>query len=72
MFPEDISVVGFDDIPMCEMITPTLTTVKQDGKMRTRIAIEKLLELKDGKEMETSVVLPVKLVERSSTLRYNE
>lgn len=70
--PEDISVAGFDDIPMCEMITPTLTTVQQDGKMRARIAIEKLLELKDGKEMETSVVLPVKLVERSSTLRYNE
>lgn len=65
--PEDISVAGFDDIPMCEMISPALTTVKQDGARRARIAIQKLRELRAQKETETSIMLPVTLVERAST-----
>ena len=44
--PEQISVAGFDDIPMCRMFCPTLTTVKQDGALRAKIAVEKLGELK--------------------------
>ena len=65
--PEDISVAGFDDTPMCEMVTPTLTTIKQDGAMRAKIAIRKLQELREGKEICTEVKLPVSLVVRSST-----
>lgn len=65
--PEDISVAGFDDIPMCQMVCPTLTTVKQDGALRAKIAIEKLQELREKKDTETSVMLPVTLVVRSST-----
>lgn len=67
--PDDISVAGFDDIPMCEMISPTLTTVKQDGALRAKIAISKLQELKDHKDNETEIMLPVTFVERSSTKR---
>ena len=65
--PKDISIAGFDDIPMCEMISPTLTTVKQDGARRAKIAIEKLEELRENKDTETTIVLPVRLVERGST-----
>lgn len=65
--PEQISVAGFDDIPMCQMISPGLTTVRQDGTLRAKIAIEKLLELKEKREMDTEVMLPVTLVERAST-----
>lgn len=66
--PEQISVAGFDDIPLCEMISPALTTVKQDGSLRAKIAITKLLELKENKETETAMMLPVTLVERASTI----
>lgn len=66
--PDDISIAGFDDIPMCEMIWPTLTTVKQDGALRAKIAIEKLHELKEKKNDEVTIMLPVTLVERASTL----
>ena len=69
--PEDISVAGFDDIPMCEMISPTLTTVKQDGALRARIALQKLHEMKEKSQVETSIMLPVTLVERASTKRIN-
>lgn len=64
--PEDISVAGFDDIPMCEMISPALTTVRQDGTARAAMAITKLRGLKAQKIPETTTMLPVKLVERAS------
>ena len=67
--PDDISVAGFDDIPMCEMIVPTLTTVRQDGARRAKLAIEMLHELKDNRNRETAITLPVMLVERASTRR---
>ena len=65
--PGDISVAGFDDTPMCSLISPTLTSVKQDVAMRAEIAVQKLRELKEKKEIETTVMLPVTLIEREST-----
>lgn len=65
--PEDIGVAGFDDIPMCQMINPTLTTVRQDGAKRAVIAVEKLQELRQKQTEETEIMLPVTLVERGST-----
>lgn len=65
--PGNISVAGFDDIPMCQMFCPALTTVKQDGALRAKLAIQKLRELKEKKEVETEIKLPVSLVVRSST-----
>lgn len=67
--PEEISIVGFDDTPLCEQVSPTLTSVKQDVALRAKIAIEKLKELKEHKETETSIMLPVCLVVRESTCR---
>lgn len=65
--PRDLSVAGFDDIPMCQMVWPTLTTVRQDGALRAKIAIEKLHELKEHDVAETTVVLPATLIRRGST-----
>lgn len=65
--PEDISVAGFDDTPVCEMLRPALTTVRQDGALRARLAVEKLRELKEGRPVETEIMLPVSLVVRNST-----
>ncbi|MBQ8591793.1 MAG: LacI family DNA-binding transcriptional regulator [Lachnospiraceae bacterium] len=67
LIPEELSVAGFDDIPMCEQVTPTLTSVRQDGAMRAKLAIEKLREMKQRKNTCSSIRLPVTLVERAST-----
>ena len=64
--PEDIAVAGFDDNPICEMVSPTLTTVKQDGTLRAKVAIEKLIELKSSGSSDTLINLPVSLVIRQS------
>lgn len=69
--PDDISVAGFDDIPLSSQISPTLTTVRQNGALRAEIAITKLLELRSGKSTETTVMLPVELVERESTGKHH-
>ena len=42
--PDEISVVGFDDIPMANMATPHLTTVALPLEQAGRVAIELLLE----------------------------
>lgn len=68
--PEELSVAGFDDIPMCRMVCPPLTTVRQDGALRARLAVGKLRELREGTDVETEIRLPVELVVRSSTREY--
>ena len=67
--PDDLAVAGFDDIPLCGMISPTLTTVRQDGTLRARLALEKLEALRAGECTETTITLPVRLIERESTKR---
>lgn len=65
--PQDISVAGFDDMPICSQFYPTITSVRQDGKLRARTAMEKLMQLKSGEEQGSTLILPVQLVEREST-----
>lgn len=65
--PDDISVAGFDDTPMCELVRPALTTVRQDVALRARLAVKKLRELREGKMVQPEYVLPVSLVVRGST-----
>ena len=65
--PEDISVAGFDDTPLCTQVSPALTSVRQDGALRAKTAMQKLTELKDSGAPGQTVVLPVQLTVRDST-----
>lgn len=65
--PDDISIVGFDDISLCQMITPPLTTVHQDINLKGKLAVNLMLQLLDGKQAtERQLILPTTLVERES------
>lgn len=65
--PEDISIIGFDDINIAQLVTPPLTTIHQDMNLKGRIAVEYMLQLLDGKKPEnTSITLPTKLIVRDS------
>lgn len=72
--PEDISVVGFDNISLCENIYPTLTTVGQDTVKRAEVAVKALKKLKAGEEVNHTEILPVKLIERGTVnkMKYSE
>lgn len=64
--PLDISIVGFDDIPACQLVRPALTTIKQDIKMRAETAMNLLNEQIKGDVKRNNVILSVELVERDS------
>ena len=49
------------------MLRPALTTVRQDGALRARLAVEKLRELREGRPVEAEITLPVSLAVRKST-----
>jgi LacI family transcriptional regulator len=66
--PEDLSVVGFDNIPESALTSPPLTTVEQSIREMGRLAIELLVKLIRGEPIEqTHITLDTKLVLRSST-----
>jgi len=69
--PEDISIVGFDDLSVSRLSRPQLTTVHQDVVQKGIIAAKMLTEaLQDSKHgTPRSVVLPVRLIERQSVRR---
>ncbi|MBQ6993173.1 MAG: LacI family DNA-binding transcriptional regulator [Lachnospiraceae bacterium] len=67
--PEDISVSGFDDNPICEQVVPSLTSVRQDGRERAREALSTLQALKQGEKVELQKELSVSLVMRNSTAK---
>jgi DNA-binding LacI/PurR family transcriptional regulator len=66
--PQDISVVGFDDIPEAAFLYPSLTTVRQDFHRLGRSGADLALNLvRDPQSQPASVVLPVELVVRGSS-----
>ena len=71
--PEDISVMGFDDLPMAEITTPPLTTLRQDIEQKAQLVVEMLIRHIRNKELpEERTLLGVKLVERQSVKRLME
>jgi len=66
--PEDLSLVGFDNVPDAVMAEPSLTTINQPIQEMGRLSIEILLQLMAGEEPdELHVTLPTQLVVRQST-----
>ncbi|GGS58826.1 LacI family DNA-binding transcriptional regulator [Actinokineospora fastidiosa] len=66
--PDDLSVVGFDDLPPAEIMIPALTTVRQPLGEMAAIATELVVELSRGlSDRQRRVVLPTELVVRAST-----
>jgi len=66
--PDDISIVGFDDIPEAAFLYPPLTTVRQDFVALGELMLQKLLVmLEEGQDETTDTPLPTRLVVRDST-----
>jgi DNA-binding LacI/PurR family transcriptional regulator len=64
---DDISIVGFDDISLAQLVTPPLTTIHQDMNLKGRLAVDFMLQLLDGKPLDTrDISLPTRLIERDS------
>jgi LacI family transcriptional regulator len=49
--PRDLSVVGFDDLPLCQWLSPPLTTVRQPLEEMGRLAARTLFQQLDGEQL---------------------
>lgn len=65
--PDDLSVVGFDDIPQASLARPALTTVRQPLEAMGQAAMQMLLDLLGGVDRDLHMRVPTELVIREST-----
>ena len=63
--PDDVAVIGYDDVSLAAHVMPALTTVRQDLEQAATIMLDLLFRRIDGEEVE-SVRLPPQLVVRQS------
>lgn len=63
--PDEVSVVGYDNIPLSEFTRPALTTVQQDTKLAGKKLVESLVKQIRGQDV-SSCLLPAKLIVRNS------
>lgn len=65
--PDDISVMGFDDLNICDIIFPSLSTIHQDVDKKGRIAVDYMLKLLEHEmPAPNEVFLPTSIIERDS------
>ncbi len=66
--PTDLSLIGFDDVPLTVAVEPALTTIRQPSVEIGRVATQKLFEMisNEIKQFEP-ITLPIELIARGST-----
>lgn len=69
--PEDLSVIGFDNVTISGFTTPTLTTIEQDRVAIGEKAADTLIKMIEGKDIDQPVDMriPTKLIVRNSCAR---
>ena len=67
--PDDLSVVGFDDSPMTEMITPPLTTVRQPLDAIGEKSAQKLIDKLEDKDITHESIIKSEIIFRESVTR---
>ena len=68
--PEDISIIGFNDLKLSQYSIPPLTTIKIGTKLIAQETVNSLIELLEGKrDYHKKVFLPIELIERESCQR---
>lgn len=65
--PQDIKIVGYDDIPISAMIYPPLTTIHQNYQKLATLAVETVLNLINGVDVPKKQQVPVELIVRGTT-----
>lgn len=66
--PSDVKLVGFDDVEIAKLTTPTITTIHQPIKEMARLAVELIDSKYTNVEIDKQIIVPVELVVRNSTL----
>ena len=64
--PEEIAIIGFDNIEQARFTTPPLTTIKQPFNDLGKLAVQTLLSMFSGNSVPDQIILPATLVVRQS------
>ncbi len=65
--PQDLSVIGYDDIPTSQLLTPPLTTIAQPTSQMAAAAVHMIQDYRAGKSVDERLIMPTSLVLREST-----
>jgi len=68
--PEEVSIMGFDNIPFSDCTYPPLTTIAQPTYLMGQKAVETLIKLINKKKIKKSIELETELIERDSVSRW--
>lgn len=63
--PADVSIVGFDDVPLAAYVSPSLTTVQQNTRLAAEGLVRGIVGLIQGKPVESQLMMP-RLIVRDS------
>ena len=66
--PEDMQLIGFDNISLSSLFTPEITTIAQPIKRMGQDAVRMLTEYVAGAQINRNKVFDVKLIKRDTTL----
>ena len=67
--PEDIGIIGFDNIEATEYTNQAITSIDQRISDQVEIAVDNLLKILNQEEAETNISLEAKLIEKETTFR---
>lgn len=68
--PDQISIIGFDDLILCNQLTPPLTTISQNLTQKAQLAVDLIFrQMKTPNAPAESIILDTALVERASVKR---
>jgi len=67
--PDDIAIIGYDNIPLCKLVTPTLTTISQPKKLIAKKGVEMLLDAINGDSSNSYFMIEPSLIIRESTMK---
>ena len=65
--PEDMKIIGYDDVSIASLVSPQITSVRQPLAQMSELSVRLIEDLVEGKTVEVENCLPVELVERETT-----
>ncbi|MDD6039276.1 MAG: substrate-binding domain-containing protein [bacterium] len=65
--PEDMKLIGFDDVLVSSLTSPQISTIRQPIDEMAEMAVELLMKAADGKTVPKRTILGVSFIERETT-----
>jgi len=65
--PEDVKIVGYDDVAIASLVSPQITSIRQPLAEMSKLSVELIENMVEGKQVKVENCLPVELVERETT-----